>query len=148
MALCHYLAYGKNFGDELGIAVSKKLLEKHYHCNADNVAVINLESQKRTAGSKCLFNLGSIFDQIQSHDHVWGTGINPKWMFKWNAKKENRPLNVTFHAVRGLLTLEKIKSKPLELLSEDEAKTISMGDPGTVLVDLYPEIKWKGDGSY
>lgn len=142
MALCHYLAYGKNFGDELGIAVSKKLLQNHFHCSADNVAVINLQSQKRT-GRQCLFNLGSIFDQIQSNDHVWGTGINPKWMHLMN-----RPLNVTIHAVRGLLTLEKIKAKPLNLVTDEEVESVSIGDPGTALIHLFPEIQWKGNGSY
>mmetsp|Transcript_15269 Transcript_15269/g.26078 ORF Transcript_15269/g.26078 Transcript_15269/m.26078 type:complete len:346 (-) Transcript_15269:187-1224(-) len=139
LALCHFLAYGKNFGDEIGIAVAKKLLENHFHCSAERVPVINLQSQGR-AGKICLFNLGSIFDQIQQNDHVWGTGINPTWQ-----KRRKPPAGVIYHAVRGLLTLNELETA--KVLNKTEAKSIGIGDPGTAVIHLFQNFQWKSNGT-
>lgn len=138
MALCHYLAYGKNFGDEIGIVVARTLLENHFQGSTDQVSVINLERQGRD-GMKCLFNLGSIFHMIKKGDHIWGTGINPKW-------QRVIPTNITYHSVRGLLTVKKLLHS--KQLSEGEAAALAIGDPGTVIIDLFPDqFQWSDSGT-
>lgn len=146
MALCHYLAYGKNFGDEIGIAVARKLLEDHFEGSTNKVPVVNLERQGRD-GTKCLFNLGSIFHMVQKGDHVWGTGINPSVSSKINPNWQNEiPSNITYHSVRGRLTIKELLHS--KQLTEDEAAHLPIGDPGTVILDLFPEqFRWESSGT-
>lgn len=136
MALCHFLAYGRNFGDEIGIAIATKLLENHFQCNSEQVPVINLAASHDRAGKICLFNLGSIHHMLHPNDHVWGTGINPKW------QSQTFPSNITYHAVRGVLTREKVQPT----LKEGET-LLPIGDPGSATIKLYqPQFKWDSDG--
>ena len=80
MSLCYFIPYGANFGDELGPAAVKRILEYHFGCSSSEVHVINIASEnprKVRQNRTCLFALGSIFHYIQKGDHVWGTSINP-----------------------------------------------------------------------
>ena len=84
MNLCHFVPYGKNFGDYLGPAVVLKLLElyysdttsggdsKHGSCSTNSVTVLNLAKigNKRPDDLVCLFNLGSIFHMQQFRIHT------------------------------------------------------------------------------
>ena len=69
---------------------------------------------------------------------MWGTGINPKW-------QKTIPGNLTIHAVRGLRTLEVLKSKNVVPTEEKETR-VSIGDPGTALIHLFPSFQWESNG--
>ena len=61
MALCYFIPYGGNFGDEIGPAVSLRLLEIHFGCSVVDLSVLNLALPADAAtrkGKSCLFTLG------------------------------------------------------------------------------------------
>ena len=125
MAVCYFLPYGANFGDELGPAAVKRILEGIFECNSDDVKIINLNGEKRD-GKTCLFTLGSIFHMVRQDDHVWGTGINPKW-------QRRLPKSLTLHSVRGPETGKKMEEK------YGQSVTKKRGDPGFLIPFLYPD---------
>jgi len=123
MALCFFLAYGGNFGDELGPAAVDLVLKDRFHCTSNvlklDVAQPKIDRQRRQQGIKCLFTLGSIFHSIQHGDHVWGTGVNPYWQEKYSYAT-----GVQVYSVRGPKT-EKLLRKNLGI-----QHSIPHGDPG------------------
>jgi hypothetical protein len=95
MSLCYFLPYGANFGDELGPAAVKRILEYHYGCSSADVHVIDMHGAPDKRNNRtCLFALGSIFHYTRDGDHIWGTGINPYW-------QRNHPKWLHVHSVRG-----------------------------------------------
>lgn len=129
MSLCYFLPYGANFGDELGPAAVKRLLEYHFGCTSDDVHVIDMASanpgllrENRT----CLFALGSIFHYTRTGDHVWGTGINP-------THQGGHPEWLHIHSVRGPETERKMK----EWYNKEN---VPKGDPGTVLLKCQYDV--------
>ena len=122
MSLCYFLPYGANFGDELGPAAVKRLLEYHFGCTSDDVHVIDMASAnpgKLRENRTCLFALGSIFHYTRTGDHVWGTGINP-------THQGGHPEWLHIHSVRGPETERKMK----EWYGMNSS--IPKGDPGTI----------------
>ena len=118
MSLCYFLPYGANFGDELGPAAVKRLLEYHFECSSSDVHVIDMASANpglKRENRTCLFALGSIFHYTRTGDHVWGTGINP-------THQGAHPEWLHVHSVRGPETARKMK--------EWYKKTVPQGDPG------------------
>ena len=138
MSLCYFVPYGANFGDELGPAVAKRLLEYKFGCSSEDNSVheLNLSDQKQReverVGRTCLFTLGSIFHYVHKGDHVWGTGINPKWQTK--DKYPDRE-SITVHSVRGKHTAQKLQEHHLV----KSAKDVDIGDPGFLIPVLYSE---------
>jgi hypothetical protein len=122
MSLCYFLPYGANFGDELGPAAVKRLLEYHFECTADDVHVIDMAGAnpgKLRENRTCLFALGSIFHYTRTGDHVWGTGINP-------THQRGHPDWLHIHSVRGPRTARK-------LTEWYGIENVSQGDPGKSL---------------
>ena len=103
MSLCYLIPYGANFGDELGPAVVRRILEYHFGCSSRDIHVINLKRRDAREKRTCLFALGSIFHFIRTGDHVWGTGINPTY-------QRSHPQWLHLHAVRGPETAKKMKA--------------------------------------
>jgi hypothetical protein len=117
MSLCYFLPYGANFGDELGPAAVKRILEYHYGCSSADVHVIDMHGAPDKRNNRtCLFALGSIFHYTRDGDHIWGTGINPYW-------QRNHPKWLHVHSVRGNET-ERMMKKWYNLNS------VPHGDPG------------------
>jgi len=119
MSLCYFLPYGANFGDELGPAAVKRLLEYHFECSSDDVHVIDMASAnpgKLRENRTCLFALGSIFHYTRTGDHVWGTGINP-------THQGAHPEWLHIHSVRGPETERKMKEWY-------KNESVPKGDPG------------------
>jgi hypothetical protein len=95
MSLCYFLPYGANFGDELGPAAVRRILEYHYGCSSADVHVIDLSGPPGKRNNRtCLFALGSIFHYTRDGDHIWGTGINPH-------HQGPHPKWLHVHSVRG-----------------------------------------------
>ena len=123
MSLCYFLPYGANFGDELGPAAVKRLLEYHFECTADDVHVIDMASAnpgKLRENRTCLFALGSIFHYTRAGDHVWGTGINP-------THQGGHPDWLHIHSVRGPETARKMEEWY-------KMTKVPQGDPGKSLL--------------
>ena len=117
MSLCYFLPYGANFGDELGPAAVKRILEYHYGCSSADVHVIDMHGAPDKRNNRtCLFALGSIFHYTRDGDHIWGTGINPYW-------QRNHPKWLHVHSVRGNETERMMK----EWYNFD---SVPHGDPG------------------
>jgi hypothetical protein len=103
MSLCYFLPYEAKFGDELGPAAVKRILEYHHGCSAADVDVIDISGPPAKRNNRtCLFTLGSIFHRTRDGDHIWGTGINPL-----HQGPHSNWLHV--HAVRGKETERKMK---------------------------------------
>jgi hypothetical protein len=101
MSNCHILPW-KNFGDELGPPVVKRILELHFGCSAKDLKTFNLKEltsvsdlkQQRKNGKKvkegdhmkalmnrtgspldaCFMSVGSLWRMVNTGDHLWGTG--------------------------------------------------------------------------
>ena len=130
MALCNYVNKAGNFGDEIGPAVTTRLLEDLLGCSAVNLKSLNLAIDNKIRKLErwtCLFTLGSIFHFVRSGDHVWGTGINPPRQRKYAS-------NITLHAVRGELTQGLLRHQNLI------DKRLPIGDPGFAVPTLFPEF--------
>lgn len=147
IAICHYLNMAGNFGDELGPAVVKRLMQlaaRDPACTlSPSMETLNLakDFKKREEGrfSKpytCLFPLGSVFHKVKNDDHVWGIGINPT-----RQKKFPYPKRFHNHGVRGEKTLSLIRENVASMQSSD-ASTIPFGDPGFLIPFLFAEY-WK-----
>ncbi|KAL3800679.1 hypothetical protein HJC23_006141 [Cyclotella cryptica] len=137
MSLCYFIPYGANFGDELGPAVVKRILEYLFGCSTYHVHAINLSKEKRD-GRICLFTLGSIFHMTRKGDHVWGTGHNPTWQRGWGIlrdKSSPRDELLTIVSVRGPKTSERLN----ELGLVKNASKIPNGDPGFLIPFLYSQ---------
>ena len=140
MSLCYFMPYGANFGDELGHAVVRRLLEYHFGCSAQDIPAINVAIEKRD-GRICLFTLGTVFHMVHRGDHVWGTGYNSKWQNRRGlANLRNKDKSVgkmlTIYSVRGPNTAQR-----LELLGlvDDDSTKIPLGDPGFLIPFLYSQ---------
>jgi hypothetical protein len=118
MSLCYFLPYGANFGDELGPAAVKRILEYHYGCSSADVHAIDMSGPPGKRNNRtCLFALGSIFHYTRDGDHIWGTGINP-----YHQGPHPKWLHV--HSVRGNETERKMKEWY-------NYSSVPHGDPGT-----------------
>jgi pyruvyltransferase len=98
--ICSYMHKSGNFGDHLGPYIIHKILHRHFRVPAK----INVTT-KPYRSTNCLYHLGSVIHYAQPGNHFWGTGINDVQM----NKAPNLPPNLTFHAVRGPMTMEHIK---------------------------------------
>ena len=129
MSLCYFLPYGANFGDELGPAVVKRILEYHFGCSSTDVHVIDMSGPPGKRNNRtCLFALGSIFHYTRDGDHIWGTGMNPYWQ-----RKHPKWLHV--HSVRGNETERKMK----EWYNYD---SVPHGDPGNAPSSLLSTLSY------
>jgi hypothetical protein len=118
MSLCYFVQDGATFGDELGPAAVKRILEYHHGCSAADIHVIDIAHAAEKINERtCLFTRGSAFHSLRAGDHVWGTGMNP-------AHHGFRPKRLRFHSVRGKETERNMK----ECYKYD---SIPNGDPGT-----------------
>jgi hypothetical protein len=125
MRLCNFVPYGNNFGDELGPAVTLRILQEYFVCaNVSAVPVVNLAAVgfpvQRRSNESCLFAVGSIFHFVRSGDHVWGTGINP-----FRRRKEMHATDIVVHSVRGPLSLEWLLEKRTSFIT---ASLVGFGD--------------------
>jgi hypothetical protein len=139
MSLCYFVSHGANFGDELGPAAVKRILEDYFGCHTD-IQAINLATTSRK-GHKCLFSLGSIFHMVEIGSHVWGTGINPTLqggaliVAKRTGVDKSLEAAIQIHSVRGPKTAEQLQ----ELQLVDNADEILHGDPGFLIPFLYAQ---------
>lgn len=162
MAICNFIPYGKNFGDELGPAMSQQLLE-HYFCGNSstttihNYTILNLASQNaRTKRSKekytCLFTLGSILHFVNQRDHIWGTGANPYRLVlqtKGATKAVIQSKNIVVHSTRGPHTWKLFQDiEPNKTMYGSSGPNSSIGqqqnyygDPGFLTPYLYPQYQ-------
>jgi len=150
MTLCHIIPWGANFGDELGPAIVKRILQRKYpKCSVEEVRVMNLNKRVdfNHSGSICLFTVGSVFFLTRDNDHFWGTGNGDV-----SAKFCKMYKNMTYYSVRGPKTaevitkrcdLEKI-NRPLlgSSLVPAEFGFDAAGDPGFLVPFIYPEYKY------
>jgi len=145
MRICHLLPWlqqGGNFGDEIGPALTKRMLEHHFNCNAKNVRVKNLAVQgegneSRKEDETCLLTVGSIYQHARSGDHVWGTGLK-------NQTEVLYPPNVTHYAVRGNLTVQLLLGKNVV-----NNPSLPVGDPALALRRFFPELlRHTSDGTH
>lgn len=78
MSLCHIIPW-PNFGDELGPVVTKRILELHFNCSADDLPVIDLSvfgyGRWFDRNETCLLTVGSLWRMVRTGDHIWGTGV-------------------------------------------------------------------------
>lgn len=103
-----------NFGDMLGPAIVRKLLQ-HLGIN-----------ESEAVRDERLFSIGSVLHEARTGDHVWGSGVNGKEL---NATYN--PHECFFHAVRGPLTRS--------FLTERGALIPEIyGDPGILTSRLFP----------
>jgi hypothetical protein len=120
MSLCYFLPHGANFGDELGPAAVKRILEYHHGCSVADVHIIDMagpSGKEKRNNRTCLFSVGSVFHYTRVGDHVWGTGINPR-------HQGPHPKWLHVHAVRGNETERMMKEWY-------KYKSVPYGDPGT-----------------
>lgn len=76
-SVCFLNPFSNNFGDELGPAIVKRLLDYRFK---KNVTFNRFEMHWKRGSPHpkgCLFGLGSITHYLLQGDYVWGTGSNP-----------------------------------------------------------------------
>lgn len=110
-----------NFGDVLGVAITRRILERH-GC-ADALQVTGDPDKM----NKSLLTVGSILHFAKDGDVIWGSGRNGKV-----ADKNHTFDRLDIRMVRGPLTRRFLIDKGLEVPEV-------FGDPGILLRDLFPE---------
>lgn len=157
MALCFY-EYPINFGDELGPAVSKKLLENYFDgCTADNLPMYNFGDPYFfpyfDKPPTCLWTVGSTVHFTKSGDHIFGAGLNPNHQpgrIIDESYLYEIVSNLYIHATRGPMTWKAIEESQvatvtdfdMNLLQDQILKNENMlyGDSGFLAVTLFPEF--------
>mmetsp|Transcript_15197 Transcript_15197/g.18503 ORF Transcript_15197/g.18503 Transcript_15197/m.18503 type:complete len:337 (-) Transcript_15197:116-1126(-) len=169
MSLCHILPW-KNFGDELGPPVVKRILELHFGCSTKALNVIDLNNTYIPVSSAfpftnrtdtCLMTVGSLWRMIKSGDHVWGTGVAYENIVEERCKPENKTLNnpvenVTVYSSRGPFSANQIQEMCSYKVLKSNKKTKNAsdidtvngtiegsGDAGFLVPFLFPELQRK-----
>lgn len=156
LSVCYITPY-RNFGDELGPPIVKRILELHFQCSADDLSVFDLKDiyqgggdygfLNRT-GSKldtCLMAVGSLWRMVKSNDHLWGTGVAYNGTVQDRCQPKPRHLfrkveNITVYSSRGPLSAEQIR-KYCEPYKNAGLPTIEgAGDAGFLVPFLFPEL--------
>jgi len=145
MALCHLIPWGANFGDSLGPAIIKRILEYLYWpCSVEEIPVLDVGTQNfEHPNNTCLFSVGSVLKHVRWNDHIWGTGSHG------DDKNCEQSImgNVTVYATRGphtasyLLRNCNIKTLLSQSLSSQYGFE-TMGDPGFLIPFIFPEYKY------
>ena len=165
MFTCHLGAFGGNFGDMIGPAIVKRIVEYYFGCSASQLPVADFAikgTDKWMKKQPCLFTVGSVWRNVRKNDHVWGTGslgkeselvdgpcLGPKTRFN----------NITVHSVRGPKTVgwlsEKCQNKLRVIIhvkkdgergmTSDTTKIRPAGDAGFLIPFLFPEYDSRGD---
>jgi pyruvyltransferase len=129
--LLYYIPYeegGGNFGDELNIHISQKLLKKpSLHNIATGTPCRSKSFYNTGCNAPTMSMLGSILHVLPNNSFIWGTGHNPRW--------KRVPSKLRVFAVRGPLTLNYLNQNGYNL-SEDE---VVYGDPALLIPRLFPE---------
>lgn len=104
--------HGLNFGDELGPMIVNALLE-----------MFRLKPSGKNL-HRCLFSVGSVIHFSNTHDVVWGSGINGKVSLPVNT------ISRKYYAVRGPLTQSVLSQNGIECPE-------IYGDPAILLPKIY-----------
>lgn len=159
-ALCYYSPNGLNFGEQLGLAVTKQLLSNYFtECLPDfamyNLAVKADLEERESSNITCLFTSGSIIHLAKPGDHIWGAGITPyKHIVTTNSTNATALAiapNLVIHAVRGPRTWDLFESYQKQttlhvdssLVKKQVAQSIPRmiyGDPAALMKSLYPHL--------
>jgi hypothetical protein len=158
MSLCNIQPW-KNFGDELGPPLVKRILELHFGCSAEDVDVFDLKKIYMGGGDNgflnrtgsgletCLMTVGSLWRMVKSGDHIWGTGVayNGTVAARCRRRNSNKVDNVTIYSSRGPLSASQIQefcSQSKVSNSNTSRSTIEgAGDAGFLVPFLFPELK-------
>ena len=165
MSLCHITPF-PNFGDELGPPVVKRILELHFNCSADDLAVSDLHDIYdgggnngflKRAGTKvdtCLMAVGSLWRMLKSGDHIWGTGVAYSDTIKkrclLGGKRIEKVKNITVYSSRGPNSAKEIgqycslnKAQHLNSTTGggDDVTIEGAGDAGFLVPFIFPEYK-------
>ena len=163
MSLCHITPW-KNFGDELGPPIVKRILELHFGCSTDDLNVFDLRNVYVPGGTysrtgsgleTCLMSVGSLWRMAKSGDHMWGTGVAYNGTIRerckpgkseWK-KQRNKVENITIYSSRGPLSAGQVG----EMCSQNVDRGTpsysgkdsieGAGDAGFLVPFLFPELK-------
>lgn len=157
MSVCHVTPWA-NFGDELGPPITKRILELHFGCSADDLAVFDLKNIYRGGGDSgflnrtgsaldtCLMTVGSLWRMVLKGDHIWGTGVayDRTILSRCTGRPRiDKVENVTIYSSRGPNSASAIKkycSINKDALPSHYGKDIeSAGDAGFLLPFIFPE---------
>ena len=162
MSLCHITPWA-NFGDELGPPVVKRILELHFNCSADDLAVSNLRdiyggggdngflNRTGTKIDTCLMAVGSLWRMLKSGDHIWGTGAAYSKTIEQRClgRRIEKVANITVYSSRGSNSAKEIgkycslnKAHHLNSTTgEEEVAIEGAGDAGFLVPFIFPEYK-------
>jgi Polysaccharide pyruvyl transferase len=145
----------------VGPLVSKQLLYNHFTGCSPDIEVYNFANATRKTERydkqiQCLFTVGSIIQMARSHDHIWGTGINPyRQLIDRNGTKVFK-LSQTLHvyATRGPRTWQLFQQhEPSSTINEANGSIVrdqivkdtnqAFGDPGFLTPTLFPQYLTK-----
>jgi hypothetical protein len=156
LSVCHIVPWGANFGDEIGPPVVKRILELHFGCSADSLAVFDMAKLGRSLLNRtghpevtnCLMTVGSLWRMILTGDHVWGTGVAFSETVQQRCTGRNKrgkamagPLvkNLTIYSSRGPLSVADT-TQFCDFVKKDYSHPIEpAGDPGFLVPFLFPE---------
>ena len=117
-----------NAGDLLGEPIVREMLERRFECDA----YAFITHRTKSKGSNCLWSVGSVMQFVHSGDVVWGLGV---WHAEeYAAGRLGTPLDFEVRGVRGPETAH--------LLDKVHGTIVpSIGDPGILVSEFFPEIK-------
>lgn len=163
LSLCHIIPW-KNFGDELGPPVVKRILELHFGCSTDHLRVFELSKIYRGGGDmgflnrtgsqlqQCLMTVGSLWRMVKSNDHIWGTGVAYNGTVHSRCQPTRHQKNhlvehVFMYSSRGPLSAQQIQDFcDFEMGNHGDSGSSTnviptAGDAGFLVPFLFPELR-------